>query len=479
MTLRTIIAIVVSLATVISGKADNHDEFLPDAKIKAGTTKLTFEIKNYNPNNEIVLSLGNIMPLLSQEYLDLNIPLDRNGKGTAEIPMFIPQLCTIEAGNISFPLLLAPDKEIGIILQSTGDSVAIDSFSGFMAQTHKELSVIHSSFLNTDAVNLLENLIGCTTPQQRLDCLKSELERQKNYANSLPVNESTKAILRMSAESEYLSWLYNFGVNYIGRQTYERMIEIPSPEDYGRIIAEANALLPAPPAGTIGIEDYFEILGAPYASCMDEFWTSGTPTKAYMGNTGTPNEYNRDLLIIYNLAKGKSSDSKRLTESMTNDDCRLLAEEYLKAKHQHEVRLSQADNVFCHTYDDVTPDSILQVLLDKYSGRTVVIDIWATWCGPCLLAHKEMEPMKKELKDKDIVFLYLTSDVSPLAKWEPMVQEIEGEHFYLTNEQLYSILELYQSTGFPTYAVYDDNSTLVYSGIGFPGVDKIKSFIAD
>ncbi len=121
---------------------------------------------------------------------------------------------------------------------------------------------------------------------------------------------------------------------------------------------------------------------------------------------------------------------------------------------------------------------ILQVILDKYKVKTIVIDIWATWCGPCLLAHKQLEPLKDELNDENIVFVYLTSDVSPLEKWETMVPEIKGEHFYLTNDQLYSILEHYNSTGFPTYAVYDRNAALLYSGIGFPGVDKIKSLIA-
>jgi len=38
-------------------------------------------------------------------------------------------------------------------------------------------------------------------------------------------------------------------------------------------------------------------------------------------------------------------------------------------------------------------------------------------------------------------------------------------------------IELYQSNGIPTYAIYDADSKLTYSIIGFPGLDKIKEEI--
>lgn len=472
--LRIVIAVLLSFAAIISAKADNHDEFLPDAKLKAGIAKLTVEIKNYNPRHNTSVLLGDLVPLASAEYLDLNIPLNENGKATIEIPLHIPQLCRAEIGGAYLTLLLAPDEEIGITLESTENGVKIDSFSGFMAQTHKDFSTLDlERFTENNSSKFLNDLINCNTPQQRLACIKSNLERQKQYVDSLQVTSAVKAILRMSAESEYLSWMYNFGLNYIGRQAYEKIIPMPSPEDYGRVVEEANALIPATPSGTIGTDDYFEILGAKYASCMYEFWIHGDPMTVYIDSSGIPNEYNRDLTAVHALIKGARVNASQLLDSIKDKDCRILAEEFLAAKQQKVEQLSQSGN-----YKDVAPADILQIILDKYKGKTVVIDIWATWCGPCLLAHKQMEPLKDELNDEDIVFVYLTSDVSPLEKWESMLSEIKGEHFYLTNDQLSSILEHYNSTGFPTYAVYDRNATLLHSSIGFPGVDKIKSLIA-
>jgi thiol-disulfide isomerase/thioredoxin len=127
---------------------------------------------------------------------------------------------------------------------------------------------------------------------------------------------------------------------------------------------------------------------------------------------------------------------------------------------------------------DIAPEDILPAILSKYKGKAVLIDIWATWCGPCRFGHKEMAPMKEELKGKDIQFVYITSPASPYKDWKQMVGDISGDHYYLTKGQCEYLMDNeYKSDGFPTYAIYDATGKLTYTVVGYPGLDTIKEEI--
>ena len=125
----------------------------------------------------------------------------------------------------------------------------------------------------------------------------------------------------------------------------------------------------------------------------------------------------------------------------------------------------------------MAPENILQTILDKYKGKTVVIDIWATWCGPCRAGHKAMKPMKEEMKGKNVQFVYITSPSSPLATWQEMIKDIDGDHYYLTKEQYDCILDKYESDGIPTYAIYDPQGQMTFKKIGFPDINQFKKEI--
>ena len=132
------------------------------------------------------------------------------------------------------------------------------------------------------------------------------------------------------------------------------------------------------------------------------------------------------------------------------------------------------DNVHYLDMTYVAPEDILQTILDRYKGKTVLIDIWATWCGPCRYGHRAMAPMKEELKDKNIQYIYISPPSSPFQEWKDMIKDISGDHYYVTDAQYNQILQYYQSKGIPTYAIYDTQGTQTYTCSGFPGVEVIK-----
>lgn len=123
---------------------------------------------------------------------------------------------------------------------------------------------------------------------------------------------------------------------------------------------------------------------------------------------------------------------------------------------------------------EVSNEDLFASIISKFRGKPLLVDFWATWCGPCRMANKAMKPMKEQLKDKDIVYLYITGETSPLETWKNMIPDIHGEHIRLTNEQWAYLNEHFQIKGVPTYFIIDREGNIKFKQTGFPGVDKMK-----
>ena len=149
---------------------------------------------------------------------------------------------------------------------------------------------------------------------------------------------------------------------------------------------------------------------------------------------------------------------------------------YVYAKNDQQIaeELAGNESVFFKKYDDVAPEQILQTILNKYKGKAVLIDMWETWCGPCRAGHKAMAPMKEQMKGQNVQFVYIASPSSPPTTWQRMITDIDGDHYYLTEEQNHYILNHFESKGIPTYAIYDTKGRQTYKSIGFPGNDVIR-----
>lgn len=104
---------------------------------------------------------------------------------------------------------------------------------------------------------------------------------------------------------------------------------------------------------------------------------------------------------------------------------------------------------------NVDADRLFEAMMEKYKGKVVFIDFWATWCGPCRSANERIKPLKEELEGKDIVFVYITGPSSPEGTWNNMIPDINGEHYRVNEDEWSNLSNKFNVRGIPHYVLVD------------------------
>jgi thiol-disulfide isomerase/thioredoxin len=123
----------------------------------------------------------------------------------------------------------------------------------------------------------------------------------------------------------------------------------------------------------------------------------------------------------------------------------------------------EAVNSVLHPSSDVEGltdgKTILDKIIEPYRGKIVYLDIWGTWCSPCKRKLSESHKLKAELKDYDIVYLYLANS-SPEKSWKNVIAEYNLTeancvHYNLPHAQQEAVEKYVGLTGYPTYRLFD------------------------
>jgi len=64
----------------------------------------------------------------------------------------------------------------------------------------------------------------------------------------------------------------------------------------------------------------------------------------------------------------------------------------------------------------------LQNILDTHKGKTIVIDIWASWCGDCIQGMPKVKALQSDYQDVSYVFLSLDKSESA---WKRGIQKYQ------------------------------------------------------
>ena len=447
------------------------DEKLPEAKIGKGVARIKVKLLGYKPGMGMELRVGGFRPLGEKEYFDKSFPLADDGTATAEIPLRMTREVSVGISGVAGgPLVIAPGQEIALLMNIGEGNNRPLAMKGFLAKTNMDLNEEFVKLLPKDAqVIRYEALSQCDTPEKRLAWLKNEFDKKIAEVKASDYTTAAKDLLCMEAEGNFVEWSRFFGGNYTNLMMTTGKARITSQKDYSNLLKANDSLLVLSEAEKAYSYQY---LDKPTSPCSDRFWT--LPLSQLDKDFSTRAPWLNELQTVYFMFSTDEKEWDGLMAQMKYEDCKNVVTDYQKEQERLAQELAQKESIFFKKFDDVKPENILQAILDRYKGKAVLIDMWATWCGPCRAGHKAMAPMKEQMKGQNVQFVYITSPSSPMSTWQEMIKDIDGDHYYLTPEQYSYILAKYESSGIPTYAVYNTQGEQTYKVIGFPGNEEIR-----
>lgn len=101
-------------------------------------------------------------------------------------------------------------------------------------------------------------------------------------------------------------------------------------------------------------------------------------------------------------------------------------------------------------------------IFEKYKGKVIYIDFWASWCVPCRAEMPNAAILKDKLKGKNIVFLYLAYNDKEKA-WVKAREQLgtQGEHYLLNDKMIKEADEFFVINGIPHYAIIDKDGKII------------------
>lgn len=224
----------------------------------------------------------------------------------------------------------------------------------------------------------------------------------------------------------------------------------------------------------------------------DETYFNYLISELISSNTNDIDKNTKALLAISDLEKSSFKDKmlfwqikKSLEEASNTAERNQLITDYYSnfadAKYQRRVTAlntmieSLSKGKVAPHFEASNLDG-KQFTLESLKGKYVVIDVWATWCGPCKTQSPYFEKFALKYKKENIAFVALSSDQNK-QKWfiEAKSKSKSVAQLILNNGDQFS--KDYNVESIPRFILIDPDGNFVNARMPFPSEDAFEIFI--
>ena len=457
---RIIIFAAISVLTITMSA---QSELIPDLVYSKEPAKISGVLKGMDSNGRIDSITIISTPQWSSDSFEKKVKVETDGCFTVQLDVCVTSQASLRIFKSNRIFYVTPGQEVRLTVDCNTQKITCE---GPLAELNTDLANYYDEFnerkLNAEINGMgLSKLKGMNVSQygEKMISLYNQGIDKLNDAKQL----SPQFREYMTPLYQYVTFALMTGYDKILRYANGGQGDYTRPDNYYDKVKDWN---------------FTSKKGFIYA-----FGSQGGAAERAMFESAGGKFVENENLKPLSFAKRKFAKLEKLEPLTDNDfeeikqNCPVF-EDLLRAKNEEtkaQVAANEENNLFNikQIPTSLKGEDVFKAIVADYKGKMVLVDFWATWCGPCKAAMKTIQPVKEELWSK-VAFVYVTGVTSPQALWNKMIPDIHGDHYYVTAEQWETLLHQFESQGIPTYVIVDKEGNVVTKHIGYPGNEVIK-----
>ncbi|TWV99826.1 TlpA family protein disulfide reductase [Chitinophaga pinensis] len=118
------------------------------------------------------------------------------------------------------------------------------------------------------------------------------------------------------------------------------------------------------------------------------------------------------------------------------------------------------------------------VTLASLKGKVVLVDMWATWCGPCKKEIPFMKELEAAMHGKNVAFVSISTDkAEDKEKWKAFVKAQNMGGIQLFAGGWSDMQKFYDVNGIPRFMVFDKQGNIVSVDAPRPSMPELKPLL--
>lgn len=157
---------------------------------------------------------------------------------------------------------------------------------------------------------------------------------------------------------------------------------------------------------------------------------------------------------LYSDYNSKIQSIEKVNQALASNQTQLLNEPLLKTSFGGEL----------YRIDKGNAESVLASLRQKAQNKAIIIDFWATWCGPCIEQMPVLKKMQTETRGLPVQFVFIcTSRGGTMDEWSNKIMgsQLPGIHIFLDDAVNAELMGLFSFSTFPNYAFVDKTGKFI------------------